>query len=358
MKKIISFVLAIMILTLPCLAETVYFDDNYESESFVVGATAPQYSSFNGSTYINRYGQATYTYGESEIGKTLDVTLAGKGDAGYYTIFTSNSENIIKYTKKGVILEAEFSITDGMRISSSFRAATATSGATIFYLDKNIFKVYNNGAAVEADTHKKEITPNEFHKLKVVIYTERNEFSVWIDGENVGGTNTISSNLDWSKGLYYMYISHGALNAKVLPAVAKYNSLSLKGYCEDGIEISSGYSLYENDSLTDKFSQNGENQKMFFDVFNNTSDAKSVLLSSMNYGKNSDDYSFIKGMKIKKINLLPGYNRVEANNLFIPEPNGTDLSKLYFLDSLSVPKLYGKVFSFTNDGTDISVVSE
>ena len=46
--------------------------------------------------------------------------------------------------------------------------------------------------------------------------------------------------------------------------------------------------------------QNGENQKMYFDVFNNTSDAKSVLLSSVNYGKNSADYSFINGMKIKK----------------------------------------------------------
>lgn len=358
MKKIIALILSAMLFALPCFAETVYFDDDYEKDSFVVGASAPQYSYFNGNTYINRYGQATYTYGESEIGKTLDVTLAGKSDAGYYTIFTSNSENIIKYTKKGVIFEAEFSITDGMRLSSSFRPATATSGATIFYLDKNIFKVYNNGVAVEADTHKKEITPNEFHKLKVIIYTERNEFSVWIDGENVGGTNTISSGKDWSKGLYYMYLSHGALNAKVLPAVLKYNSLSLKGYSEDGIEISPDYSLYENDVLVDSFSQTGENRCMSFDVFNNTAEAKPVLLSSFNYGKNAEGFSFMKGMKVKKITLAPGYNRVQADSIMIPEALETDSSKLYFVDSLVNPKLYGSVFQFMNNGTDISIEKE
>ena len=358
MKKIIALILAAMLFALPVFAETVYFDDDYEKESIIVGETVPQYASFNGSTYINRYGQATYTYGESELGKTLDVSVAAKSNAGYYAIFTSNNENVVKYTKKGVIFETEFSFTDGMRINCSFKPVAGGTSKSIFYLDKNIFKVYNDGAAVESDTHIRELTPGVFYKLKVVIYTEKNEFSIWLDGENIGGTNTIISGLDWSKGFYYMFLSHGALNAKTLPAVAKYNSMSLKAYCDDGIEISSDYSLYENGNLTDGFTQDGTERNMSFDVFNNTAESKSVLLSSFNYGKNDEGFSFIKGMKVKKITLAPGYNNVKADSIIIPEVAETDSSKLYFVDSLVNPKLYGSVFKFMNNGTDISIEKE
>ena len=83
MKKIIAILMAVMLFALPCCAETFLMNDDYESDAYVVGEKVPQYASFNGKTFVNRYGTASYTYGQSDEGKSLDVSVDSKSNSGY-----------------------------------------------------------------------------------------------------------------------------------------------------------------------------------------------------------------------------------------------------------------------------------
>lgn len=357
MKKIIAILMAAVLFALPCFAETFIMNDDFESDAYVVGEKLPQYASFNGKTFVNRYGTASYTYGQSDEGKTLDVTLESKSSLGYYCIFTNADPAYTQYLTRGVILEAEVKLADSMSLKSSVRSVVNKSGKNLFVIEKNMLSVYNNGAAVNEDSHKAEFTPDVFHKIKIIFNVPAGEFSFWLDGVNIGGTNKINEDFDWSQGMYYLFLTHGAPYAKVLPAVASYNSFSIAGYQEETVEISSKIGLSQNDAEVSSFTPGEEEQSVTFDIFNNKGSAAKPLVACFNYGVNADGFSYVKGLKFMKLNLSKGYNKVTMDGLFIPE-DGESYSKLFFLDSIYSPTVFGNIYTLRNIDGAVSPVKE
>lgn len=123
-----------------------------------------------------------------------------------------------------------------------------------------------------------------------------------------------------------------------------------------GMEVSSFFDIFdENGEIVSEYNPSAPSHKTGIDVFNNTDAADEVALVSLKYKKNENGFNLLDSYSVKRLPLEKGYNRVDFNNVLIPDNDPSYVSKLIFLDSLYNPEMKAPIYSLANDGTSVTV---
>ncbi|MBE7019945.1 MAG: S-layer homology domain-containing protein [Ruminococcaceae bacterium] len=368
-KRLISVILAIVMLM--ATSPFVY------SETILLDRSLPEFDNEESLAATDRYnnepvrgsvvkGKGAVSLTDIDGNKVIKLSLTGESsETNLATLTMFGSGNLADYYKKGIIISFDIKVENNCKISFYTYSSSYYKSRRVFVIDNGVLipSTDVNGKITDVtDTGKQAtLSPDKMYNLKLVVDASSKTYKIYLDGKQVGDTYTLNSSLlDKNNGGFYpLYI--GLIendSTKTYPVNCYIDNLKLISYNENGIDIASSYDISDDKTPVDKFNPESDKHSIGFDAFNNNTEPSDITLASLKYKVNENGFKSLEGYNIKKTALTRGHNRLELSKMLIPENDAASSSGLLFMNSLYNLDVTGVMYTFANNGEEITEVKE
>jgi len=366
-KRFISTLLCIAILlslSTFALAETVMLDRSlpeFDDEENLAATDKYNNANVRGSV-VKGKGMVSLT--DIDGNKMIKLSLTGESsETNLASLTMFGAGTLADYCKNGIIISYDIKVESNCKISFYTLSSSNYTKKRVFVIDNGVLipstDVDSKITDVTDTSKQATLSPNKIYNLKLVVDVPSKTYKIYLDGKQVGDTYTLNSALLDSKGrfcpLYIGLVKNDSTTT--YPVNCYIDNLKLISYNKSGIDIASGYNILDDNTPVDKFNPESDKHSIGFDAFNNT-ESSDITLASLKYKLNENGFKSLEGYNIKKSSLAPGHKRLELSKMLIPENDETSSSKLLFMNSLYNPDVTGAMYSFTNDGEEVTEVKE
>ncbi len=355
-------------------AETVLLDRSQPSFDEEEAYKENDYYGSYGVRGTSKQGKGVLSLYDDNGNKMIKMAIPEAVTSGFnsamLTMFTNRNHK--EYYKKGVIIDLDVIASESATIILHTRGGSYYTFT--FFKIENLKLIPATGRSTyEADTSKHAtLEKGKMHNLKIVFDTSSKSYTIYLDKKQVGDKYTVQdAYLSWKANSEYFDAATGAMKEvpelyfrlmpnlegeTTYPVEAFVDNFKIISYNLEGMEVSSFFDIFdENGEIVSEYNPSAPSHKIGLDVFNNTDAADEVALVSLKYKKNENGFNLLDSYSVKRLPLEKGYNRLDFNNVLIPDNDPSYVSKLIFLDSLYNPEMRAPIYSLANDGTSVTV---